>query len=421
MENFRKKYLLVILISWFPISFLMIRHGVHISLYAIFLLYAYTSIKGIAPNLPSKESICVAASLASIFIATITQQIISTHADFSAWDGPSRLLIAGLVLLYLRQQNINYTKILEFAIPAGLILLCIYLSINSKYYWGHRWANLFVDPNSLGSQSTILSMICLLSIRLTSQSYINILKIIGAISGFYISIKAESRGGWAAIPLMTLCWFLIQLKQINFWSNKKHTIKIISTLALLIIGITAIVIFIDPVKNRLVHTVFEINTWFKDPTIYTSAGTRMSMWIVAIQLIQENFWGYGDIAIKEILSNHPLHTSIYLHGVNDMIMNGPHSDILSKGLSLGIAGIAAYLLTILTPITLFFSKIKSQDLAIQKAAHIGLLYVTGVLVVGLFNETLSLKYLCSFYGLMIACLAAQVLYKPNIDPTSKAL
>ena len=135
----------------------------------------------------------------------------------------------------------------------------------------------------------------------------------------------------------------------------------------------------------------------------------MRMWAASLQLILEYPFGYGEIAIKDILNNHPLFTSIHAHGVKDMLVAGPHSDLLSKGLSLGLIGIAAYLFTILCPAALFASKIKDNNPNIRDAANMGLIYVTGVFVVGLFNETLSLKYLCSFYGLMIACLASQAL------------
>lgn len=388
----------------------MIRHGVHISLYALLLLFTYELFRKSVSASGGKNSIALALSLSSIFLVTVIQQSITLDINFSAWDGPSRLLIAGLTFLYLRQKNINYTKILEVAIPLGLILLWAYLNINQKYYWDTtRWANSFVDPNSLGSQSAILGMICLVSITLKSTPHIKILKILGAICGVYISIKAQSRGGWVSIPLMSICWIIIQMKQTNFWENRKQALKITAVFLLLIFSVIAIANFIDPVRDRLLHTPYEITTWFKDPTIYTSAGARMSMWAASIQLMGENLLGYGEIGIKDILKNHPLHQSIYLHGIKDMVTAGPHSDILSKGLSLGILGIISYALTIFVPAIIFSSKIRSQESMVKKSAHIGLIYLSGVFTVGLFNETLSLKYLCTFYGLLIACLAADVL------------
>ena len=127
-------FLCILFVFAFPLSFLSVKHGVHVSLYGIFIMYTYSLIKRARANFTDKKSIFIFISLSSLLIATAVQQIISSHINFSAWDGPSRLLIAGLSFLYLRQKNINYTKILEIAIPLGLILLCAYLNINQKYY-----------------------------------------------------------------------------------------------------------------------------------------------------------------------------------------------------------------------------------------------------------------------------------------------
>ncbi len=162
------------------------------------------------------------------------------------------------------------------------------------------------------------------------------------------------------------------------------------------------------VNSRITQTIYEVKTWFKDPLIYTSAGSRMSMWVASLELIAENWLGYGEISIKEIAMNHSVYPGRHQHGVKDLINAGPHSDLLSKGLSLGLPGIAAYLATVFVPFFLFFKNINSPSGKTQKAARIGLIYITGLFVTGFFNESLSLKYLCSFYGLMIACLAAQV-------------
>lgn len=402
-------FLCILLVFAFPISFLAIKHGVHISLYGIFLLGLFESTRKAIEISIDKKSLLIFLSLSSLLIATIVQQSITSNFYFAAWDGASRIFISGFVFLYLRQQNINYVKILEISIPLGMIALCVHLKINPSYYWGERWANSYVDPNSLGSQATILSMLCLLSITLSSKLHINILKIMGAVCGIYISIKAESRGGWMSVPIMSFWWLIIQLKETGFFNKKVVALKVVSATLLIICSIIAAATFLEPVNHRLLITIYEVTTWIKDPTIYSSAGSRMSMWVASLQLIGENPLGYGEIAIKDILAKHPLHQSIHLNGVKDMIAGGPHSDILSKGLSLGLLGIASYFITIFMPAFLFASKIKSNNIIVNKAAKIGLIYLSGVFTVGLFNEALSLKYLCSFYGLMIACLAADVL------------
>jgi O-antigen ligase len=410
MQAILKQSILInLLIIWFPISFLLIRHGVHLSLYAFFLLFIYELFKSKVVFIVDKKSVLLAISLGSIFIATALQQLISLEKNWSAFDGPSRLLIAGLALLYLQQKNVDYIKIIERVIPLSLIILCIYLATHTQYHWGDRWANSFVDPNSMGSQVTILSMLCLLTIQINQNIFINILKILGFIAGLYISIKTMSRGGWAVIPFMLVCWLFIEIFLIRK-SGRKTQMYLISSIPFLLVVVAIVLFFTNEIFNsRINQTIYEVKTWLMDPLIRTSAGARMSMWVASFELITENWFGYGEIAIKEIAANHQLHSGLHQHGVIDLISAGPHSDILSKGLSLGLPGIVAYLVTIFTPFFLFFKNIDSPSSKTQNAARIGLIYITGLFIAGLFNEALSLKYLCSFYGLIIACLVAQVL------------
>jgi O-antigen ligase len=402
--------LLILLVFIFPIFFLTIRHGVHLSLYFILFLFIYELTRYRIQLSPSQKAILIAISLSGIFIATGLQQVLTANFNPKAFDGPSRLFIAGIIFLYLRQKNLNYFSIIEIAVPIGLIFLTIYLQFNQQYFWGPRWANNFVDPNSLGSQATILSMLCIMTIDVHSKKIINFLKLIGIICGLYVSIQAESRGGWVTIPAMITSWLAIQSKEKSFFDLKKiHSNLIFLILFLLIAGVVTLVSTNNAIHNRILFTVYEITNWLRDPTIHTSTGSRLSMWVVSAQLISENWMGYGEIAIKEIAAQHPLNFSIHQNGMKDLINAGPHSDILSKGLSLGIFGILSYLAIIFLPLFIFFSKITDSNYRIRKAAKMGSIYITGVFISGLFNETLSLKYLCSFYGLMIACLAADVL------------
>ena len=410
-QLFNKVNLIQLFIFWFPIAFLSIRHGVHVALYGLFLIFIYELIQDFKKPFINKRIGLIFLSLSSLFIATLLQQLISQDLSLRSFDGPSRLLFAGIVFIYLCQRDINYIKLIEISTPLGLILLCVYLYFHTDHFWGHRWANSFVDPNSLGSQATILALICLLTLNNKSHVCVNILKVLGAAFGIYLSIKAESRGGWATLPFMILTWLVIQIKSNKSQPNQlaKHFLIITSVLISFIIAAGCLMIFNQTINNRLSQIVYEISTWFIDPLIYTSAGSRMSMWVTSFHLIMENWVGYGELEIKQVAANHSQYSGIHQHGFKDLIQAGPHSDFLSKGLSFGLLGIVSYLALIFIPFLLFFKNTDARNHDIKKAASIGLLYTTGVFIAGLFNEALSLKYLCSFYGLMIACLAAQIL------------
>lgn len=418
MINYHQNTLLKILILWFPISFLTIRHGIHIALYGILLIFLYELFKQKFRWSINKRAILIFISLSSIFFATLLQQITSQELNLKAFDGPSRLAIAGLIIFYLCSKKINYLKIIESAIPISLVILLLYLQFHPEFFWGQRWANNFVDPNSLGSQATILSMICLATINPNQKSYLFALKMLATLCGFYIAIKADSRGGWITIPFMAISYLAIQYSRARKSHNKDQVLIAIGIFLFLALGISALILFNTSVQNRISLTIYEITTWFNNPLIYTSAGSRMSMWAVSIQLINENWWGYGEILIKQVAVNHPIYLGVHQHGVKDLIQAGPHSDILSKGLSLGIFGILAYLSMLIIPFVLFLQNISHTNNDIQRAAKVGLIYITGVFISGLFNETLSLKYLCSFYGLMITCLAAQIIQSNSKSVTT---
>jgi O-antigen ligase len=126
-------------------------------------------------------------------------------------------------------------------------------------------------------------------------------------------------------------------------------------------------------------------------------------------------FGYGEEKnMLQVLQNSPLNIAANETAINTMALTGPHSDILSKLLSAGFFGLSAYLSLLLVPFSIFWKYRDAQNFNVKQAARIGLFYITGIFIAGLSNEQLSLKYLCTFYGLMIATLLAQVLYKPSV-------
>jgi O-antigen ligase len=111
----------------------------------------------------------------------------------------------------------------------------------------------------------------------------------------------------------------------------------------------------------------------------------------------------------QLLSNSPLNIPANEIAINTMALTGPHSDILSKLLSSGLFGLIAYLCLLFVPFYFFYAHRNSLLTDKKRAARMGMYYITGVFIAGFSNEQLSLKYLCTFYGLMTATLLAQVL------------
>jgi O-antigen ligase len=189
------------------------------------------------------------------------------------------------------------------------------------------------------------------------------------------------------------------------------------TLQTSIIIISSIILFClafyysDPVSTRVISGYHEVRNWFANAEIDSAAGIRLSIWKFSFQFAGESLlFGYGEEKnMMQLLSNSPLNIPANQIAIGTMATTGPHSDILSKLLSSGLFGLLAYLFLLFGPFYFFYTHRNSLLADKKRAARMGMYYITGVFIAGLSNEQLSLKYLCTFYGLMAATLLAQVL------------
>jgi len=315
-----------------------------------------------------------------------------------------------------------YMRILEFAIPAGLIVILICLLVNPKTYWAGRFATYFVDPNTLGSQTFILALLSLLMLRSPFKTNVNLnfFKLAGGFVGLYISLYSGSRGGWLAGPFIFLAWMILRFDDISELNVNKKTWRYIENIGIIFFVTTLFItafFFLEPLSSRVSHGYLEIRNWVTGIDLNGSAGIRLSMWRLSLQMIGDHFWfGYGEIGMGDLLASSYLNTPQNQIAIANISVAGPHNDIFSKLLSLGFIGLLAYFILLLTPFFIFWINRRNKNFSKRYASRIGMFYIVGVVICGIANEQLSLKYLCSFYALMVATLLAQVLNKSgNLD------
>jgi O-antigen ligase len=406
----------------FPVTFLTIRHGVHVSLFTLLLIAAYQlwriGVKNIQFDYP--RDFFILLILSGLLLSVLVSQIFRGAIHPAAFDGPSRILFAGIVFVFLVQLNIQLIRVLSVAIPLGLICVFLSVQLNPGAYWGERYATYFVDPNTLGSQTFILGLLSLLMIGWSGKksTLLIALQVLGGLLGLYVSIGSGSRGGWLTAPFILLLILLLRIGDISHAGQSQkqkmwlQTITVcISIFFLSLVGFY----FSENLSTRIIGGYFEVLNWFTGVNLDGSAGIRLSMWKFGFQFANESLlFGYGEEKnMMQLLQNSPLNIAANQTAINTMAVTGPHSDILSKLLSAGLFGLGAYLSLLLVPFSIFWKQRNAQDFNVKQAARIGLFYISGILIAGLSNEQLSLKYLCTFYGLMIAVLLAQVLHKPS--------
>lgn len=417
-------WLVISAIFTFPIVFMTVRHGVHVPLFFLLLLaiYQFLAKTPTSFNIDSRQDGLIIFLFASLFLSVLVSQSFRGALNFPAFDGPSRIFFAGIVCLFLKQWNIPYIKILGIAIPLGLIATFITLRLYPEAFWGGRYATYFVDPNTLGSQAFILGLLSLLTIRSLGQEsiFLLLLKFIGGALGLYISIGSGSRGAWLTAPFIFLMLFIFRVGDINSAPDSKKLKMWLQTflVILLVFGaLAASFYFSEKLSSRVISAYFEVCNWFSGADLEGSAGIRLSMWKFSFQFANESLlFGYGEEKNMLItLSNSPLNTLENQVAIGTMANTGPHSDILSKLLSAGIFSLTAYLLLLAAPFYIFWQHRNSENSDKKTASRIGIYYIVGIFIAGFSNEQLSLKYLCTFYGLMIATLLAQVLYRATSE------
>ena len=415
-------WFVILCVFMFPVTFLTVRHGVHVSLFALLLIAAYqlwhVGVKNMQLDYPRDFFILFIFS--GLLLSVLISQIFRGAIHPAAFDGPSRILFAGVVFLLLKSLNISYIKILSIAIPVGLICVFLSVQLNPGSYWAERYATYFVDPNTLGSQAFILGILSLLMIGLQGNKApaLIFLQLVGGSAGLYLSIGSQSRGAWLVTPFIFLLLLIFQLGDIAVAGRGGKRKMLFQSIGYVvaILGIMAFSFyFSDKLSTRIINGYFEVRNWFTGADLEGSAGIRLSMWKFGIQFANESLlFGYGEEKnMLHSLQNSALNIPANKMAIGTMAFTGPHSDILSKLLSAGLFGLGAYLSLLLVPFSIFWKQRNAQDFNVKQAARIGLFYIIGILTAGLSNEQLSLKYLCTFYGLMIAVLLAQVLHKPS--------
>lgn len=419
-------WLIITAIFMFPITFLTVRHGVHVSLFVLLLIASYQfcrfGVKNIQVDYP--QDLIILLIFSGLFLSVLVSQISRGAIHFAAFDGPSRILFAGIVFIFIKQLNIPYIKLLSITIPAGLICTFLSLQANPNLNWGGRYATYFVDPNTLGSQTFILGI---LSTLLTGWAQdrsraLSLLLATGGVIGLYISLGTGSRGAWLTAPFLFLLLLILRIGDISrAIETQKERLRLQTIMTFMgIITIMVICLYLsDTLSARIISGYVDVQNWFSGKDLEGAAGIRLSMWKFGLQFSSESFlFGYGEEKnILQVLQNSPLNIPANQLAIGTMAYTGPHSDILSKLLTSGIFGLIAYLGLMFLPFMIFWQHRNEINPDKKMASRAGLYYIIGIFIAGFSNEQLSLKYLCTFYSLMIATLLAQVLYKPSVVPT----
>ena len=400
-------------IGLFPLLYMTLRSWTNAFVFVLFLLalfYTLQNFQSIRSSLNGAASKWIVFTLCSPLLAILISQAFRQEFSSTAFDGPSRILLTALVFLYLKDRQINFTKLIEWVIPISL-LICLgayLLNPAASAMWGGRAASYFVDTITFGTYCLILGFICLVSIGINpgkEHPLLTILKITGFAIGCYIAIKSQSRSAWIAAIALMIYWSFMRF-------HKKHLLFSWILMSLGSISLVLAYIIFPEIHQRVDVALHEITTYFTANNLDTSVGMRISMIRVAILLLIENPLSGLKDGIMPALNTIPSINPFYSEGLQFMITHtGTHNEILAQGVRSGIWGLISSTALFLVPGMIFLTRISHQNSRIRAAALIGFTLVLGLFIASLTIQVFNLKYTSSFYALMIAALTAQALQK----------
>ena len=403
--------LVVAALAGYVVLFLAVRGATNACFFVLILLALLCLVRqraafAAAWRLQGSRILVVALGL--VFAAAVAANLLRGQFDLVDLDGPSRYLLAGLLLLFLTAKRVQFVRIFAAVLPLATLaaLAAVLLHTDTANRWNGRFATSFVDPNTLGGYAVILTFLMLLTAASPGERspLRRVLPWLGAAAGLLLTMFAASRGAWLAVPLLAALWLHLR------WQQGAGRV---ASQGLVVFGIMALVAVVVPdVAQRGMAGSHEVRSWLDGTNPMTPAGQRLSVWQLSLDLFAASpLTGYGwtavattQLARPEVASAAPPPEIIHI-----LAQGGPHNDLLTLALSHGVFGITAFATLLFVPAAFFWRRRKTATGDARLACELGVCLVAGVLVCGLTNEMLSLKYLASFYGLTVAGLAAQVL------------
>lgn len=344
-------------------------------------------------------------TLAMPILAILISQTLRLNWIFKAYDGPMRIFLAIPLIIYFTNKKIDFAKLIGFSAPIALLILVplvlAHPEISAK--WADRFATSFVDPNTLGTYTQILTAFCLFGIgESTFRDFKRLtLPILGMICGLYLMAGSGTRGSLLAMPVLFLLW-------IHSRNHRIKTIQLIIPISIFILALVLAVYLNQTITDRITIAYDQIVSWFHGVNPDTSVGLRLSMWEIAVKLFLENpIYGYGDNGFANVINN-PAVVAISTQEARNMILNiGPHNEILANLLRSGFFGGVSMFCLYFIPLKLFWSNRKQPQASL--ACYLGLAFVICLFFSGLSLEVLTLKYTTTFYGLIMAGLCSEII------------
>ncbi len=391
----------LILLSY-PALLLTVQGGMSGMFILLLLVSLYSLFRSpkVAPHWDA-YAIAFALAMASPVIAIFLSQ--AHHGEFRAppYDWAARFLFAVPIFLALRQMNLRSLSMLQYGVPAGILIGLVWLLFH-PYNLGESRITPGVYFNLLHFADTALALgfLSLFAIHRDQADPMPVLllKFFGFIAGLYMAIQSAERGLWLAIPPLVLLWV--------YGQGAKQLRRKLGLTALLLLVVAVLAYFNTDLVHQRTNQILQDLSDFDHGNKDTSIGVRLQLWHAAVHVFMQNpIFGLGPDGYANVMSS-LAEQGMLTPVAADYGRGEVHSEILAKCAGLGIFGLIAIIAVHLVPGVILWRSMNTLELQKKIACLMGLGLVISFFIFGLTVEIFNLKMTAAFYALTLAVLVA---------------
>lgn len=367
---------------------------------------------------PTRSVIWIFTSLSLPLVAVFISILLRGDIKLELWEqnvdllnGPSRLFLAGVAFLWMNYKKVRFLDAFQIICSIS-IMLTIFFATRPDPGAPHRPTSGIVDVDTFSQQICLLGLLQVLFLlfRPSASRVVFALSIISILLAAKMGVVSGGRGGWIVIPPILL---------IAAFLYKGNKLKLLAVAIFIFFGFVLTLATNKFFYERLTSIYTSTAAWFGGSNCPSSGGAgRLSMWTISWELIkQKPITGYAS---KNNLWGpvYQMDPSLYLRkGIvyedeavvrNTLCQTGEHNEYLHEFLNNGIFGFLAKLLLLLIPLGVFIIKLKNSGPDDYALSVIGICFVVAFMIFGITQGPFAYKFICSFYGFVIAGLNAQI-------------
>ncbi|WP_395066811.1 O-antigen ligase family protein [Paraburkholderia silvatlantica] len=343
-------------------------------------------------------------AMASPLVAVLVSEIWHARIVSNTLDSPSRFLAAVPLFLVLRQtlgRTLAWSD-LSFALGALASLAILLIAPQSSGI--DRISSRILNPIHYGDIALVLGTLSILSLNWWRKDSlpIRILKIAGLIAGVATSVLTGSRGGWIAVPVLTMLVLAVR------GQDKSRHWKM-----LLPIGVGAIMVCVffssSSVRDRIDDLSSDL-AHYKQGQKDTSLGIRIQLYKASINIVKRHpVFGLGAHGFHDNMQSFA-DKGVLTPMAAQLGKGETHNEFFAYLTDYGVIGGMALLSIYVVPCAIFWKRLNAPSAPASRAALMGLTFVVAFWIFGLTVETFDLKMTVSFYSTLIAILAALATY-----------